>query len=119
MPPQIEPAVPTRLASIGERHVGRKLRVVGTYVSFIFPSPSGVNAACRIIAHDTASDLLMLAERDMSTAILVDASLCIDPAVSLPWLQGGKATIMVTGHLENAEVRVLPARAHNVLMPVG
>jgi hypothetical protein len=56
-----------------------------------------------MIGHDVLNDLLLLADRELSKAILVDASVVIASTRNLPWLRGGKATIMVSGYLDPAD----------------
>jgi hypothetical protein len=103
MAPLIEAAVPTNLESISNKHVGHKLRIVGTCVIYSLTwwkhpdQPS-------MIGHDLSRDLLLLADRNMHKAILVDASIVIASTGKLPWLRGGKATLMASGYFEPADV---------------
>jgi hypothetical protein len=62
------------------------------------------NRRCSILCHDLETSLLVLAERSLSSAILVDASLCFDATTIAPWLRENKGTVMVAGYYESTEV---------------
>jgi hypothetical protein len=57
-----------------------------------------------MIGYDASRDLLLLADRDLAIAILVDISIIVNSTRDLPFLRGGKATLMVSGYLEICEV---------------
>jgi hypothetical protein len=57
-----------------------------------------------MIGYDMSRDLLMLVDRETYKAILVDASLVVASTRDLPWLRGGKATLMVSGYLDAVDV---------------
>jgi hypothetical protein len=58
-----------------------------------------------MIGYDMPRDLLMLMDRETYKAVLVDASVVIASTRDLPWLRGGKATLMVSGYLDAVDVR--------------
>ncbi|KAI6011585.1 hypothetical protein EDC04DRAFT_2764687, partial [Pisolithus marmoratus] len=105
MPQQVEHATVVMLDSIREHDVGRKLRVAG-----------------RMLTYDPESALVLL--HDASSALLVDASLCIDleamhsifnspsersknPNVDHSWVLQRKSYVWVVGYLERADVSSL------------
>ncbi|KAI6036938.1 hypothetical protein BKA83DRAFT_1135268 [Pisolithus microcarpus] len=111
MPQQVEHATVMRLDSITEDHVGRKLRVAG-----------------RMLTYDPESAHVLL--HDASSALLVDASLCINlevmhsvfdsssdrsknPNVDHSWALQRKSYVWVVGYLERADdqlpIPILPA----------
>ncbi|KAI6151199.1 hypothetical protein BKA82DRAFT_4353057 [Pisolithus tinctorius] len=97
MPQQVEHATVMTLDSITEHDVGRKLRVAG-----------------RMLTYDPESALVLL--HDASSALLVDATLCLDLEAMHSITTGpynAKATVWVVGYLERAEdelpIPMLPA----------
>lgn len=68
-----------------------------------------------MIGHDTSRDLLLLADRDLTIAILVDISVIVNSTRNLPFLRGGKATLMVSGYLEPCEVRYVCFYSRSIL----
>jgi hypothetical protein len=60
-----------------------------------------------MIGHDIATSMLLMADRELSTAIFVNASAVILFSNKLAWARGGKATLMVSGYLEPYDVRIL------------
>lgn len=106
-PQQIEPAVPTRLSTVSVSHTSRKLRVAGTSV---LPSRSTCGSAyayvCgpRLLAYDVSTGLALLVERDLSRALLIDVSMCVDPSRTAPWLRDKRSVVIVTAYVEQVDV---------------
>ncbi|EIN11562.1 hypothetical protein PUNSTDRAFT_50513 [Punctularia strigosozonata HHB-11173 SS5] len=95
MAPQMEPAVPVTLDSVGPSHVSRKLRVAGLKV-----------------AYDTATDVMLLVDRVARAALLVDCALCVGAedaggrSTARAWMKEEKAMVKVIGYLEEPAIPV-------------
>ncbi|KAF9469972.1 hypothetical protein BDZ94DRAFT_1231526 [Collybia nuda] len=101
MPQQTDTAIPTRLSSVNQSLVGKKLRLAGR---------NGVPN--RLLSYDVTTGLILIAGEDK--AILVDVSLCVDPWSSA-WIREPWATIMTIGYVESSlgqlPIPIIPAYA--------
>lgn len=81
MSKHVDSARLTRLSSISDDMIGRKLRVVG-----------------RVLCYDLGSATMLLENEGL--AIAVDISLCLSSGGSLPWLVEARSVVTVFAYLE-------------------
>ena len=107
MSSRVDSAIPTRLSSIQNEHIGKKLRVVGKYV----PNQTGMPLLVvleltfpysRVLSHDVKSSTILL--WNDCHIVLADISLCLPARGSAPWLREPGSTITLFGYLEQTEV---------------
>ncbi|KAF8270259.1 hypothetical protein EI94DRAFT_1723170 [Lactarius quietus] len=84
MSSRADSAVPTRLSSIRNELVGKKLRVVG-----------------KILSHDVKSSSVFL--WNDNHIVLVDISLCLPTSGGIPWLRESLCTVTLFGYLERSQ----------------
>ncbi|KAJ7287779.1 hypothetical protein C8J57DRAFT_1284891 [Mycena rebaudengoi] len=82
----MDPAIPTRLHSVDEALVGKKLRLAG-----------------QVLAYDASTGLALLRERER--AVVVDVALCVPGA----WTAEALGTVTAVGHLEWTDTARVPA----------
>lgn len=58
----------------------------------------------RMLVYDPETGLALLAEKDLSRAILVDLSLSVDPEGDAPWLRDNRSLVVITGYVEESDV---------------
>lgn len=84
MSSRVDFAVPTRLSSIRNELIGKKLRVVG-----------------KILSHDVrSSSVLLWNDKHIVSA---DISLCLPTSGSVPWLRESRCTVTLFGYLERSQ----------------
>ncbi|KAF8521277.1 hypothetical protein BU17DRAFT_88223 [Hysterangium stoloniferum] len=87
------------LEDVNPSLTGKKLRVAG-----------------KILSYDPSTYLLLIA--DLSSGLLIDLRLCLDPAQMMPFLHEMKGTLMVLGSLEHVELPLqIPALPKFVDVP--
>ncbi|KAF8345947.1 hypothetical protein F5887DRAFT_964242 [Amanita rubescens] len=95
MPQQTAHAIPTRIRSLDQNAVGRKVRVAG-----------------RILSYEPTSGLAILLDGEQG--IIVDVSLCVDRSSS-SWTRERLCLAMVVGYVETTPMEVaiptIPAHA--------
>jgi len=96
MSSRVDSAIPTRLSSIRNELIGKKLRVVG-----------------KVLSHDVRSSTILL--WDESHIVPADISLCLPTRGSAPWLREPRSTVTLLGYLERSQaemrlVDLLPAQ---------
>ncbi|KAI0256300.1 hypothetical protein BJV78DRAFT_453274 [Lactifluus subvellereus] len=87
MSSRVDSAIPTRLSSIRDELIGKKLRVVG-----------------KVLSHDVRSSTILL--WNDSHVVLVDISLCLPTRGSAPWLRESKGTVTLFGYLERSQAEM-------------
>ncbi|KAH8993291.1 hypothetical protein EDB86DRAFT_2753918, partial [Lactarius hatsudake] len=85
MSSRVDSAVPTRLSSIRNELIGKKLRVVG-----------------KILSHDVRSSSVFL--WNDKHIVSADISLCLPTSGSVPWLRESRCTVTLFGYLERLQV---------------
>ncbi|KAH9083884.1 hypothetical protein EDB83DRAFT_2212852 [Lactarius deliciosus] len=85
MSSRVDSAVPTRLSSIRNELIGKKLRVVG-----------------KILSHDVRSSSVFL--WNDKHIVSADISLCLPTSGSVPWLRESRCTVTLFGYLERPQV---------------
>ncbi|KAI9511154.1 hypothetical protein F5148DRAFT_956504, partial [Russula earlei] len=85
MSSRVDSAIPTRLSSIRDALIGKKLRVVG-----------------KVLSHDVRSSTILL--WNDGHIILADISLCLPTRGSLPWLREPGSIVTLLGYLEQSQV---------------
>lgn len=130
MSSRVDSAIPTRLSSIRDELIGKKLRVVGKYVpnratvhfsyiceahiTFLFPPP---HLYRRVLSHDVRSSTILL--WNDGHVVLVDISLCLPTKGSAPWLKESKSTVTLFGYLERSQVTIPCTRPQGRLTKFG
>jgi len=84
MSSRVDSAIPTRLSSIRNELVGKKLRVVG-----------------KVLSHDVGSSTILL--WNDCHIVLADVSLCLPTRGSVSWLREPGSTITLFGYLERVQ----------------
>ena len=113
MSSRVDSAIPTRLSSIQNEHIGKKLRVVGKYVPIQACIPLLVvleltSLYSRVLSHDVKSSIILL--WNDCHIILADISLCLPTRGSASWLREPGSTITLFGYLEQTEVTFYTAK---------
>lgn len=85
MSSRVDSAIPTRLSSIRNELIGKKLRVVG-----------------KVLSHDVRSSTILL--WNDCHIVLADISLCLPTRGSVSWLRELGSTITLFGYLEQTQV---------------
>lgn len=119
MSSRVDSAIPTRLSSIRNELIGKKLRVVGKYVpnqadrtllvtlalTSVSLSPLPLSPhflSPRVLNHDVRSSTILL--WNDSHIVLADISLCLPTKGSVSWLREPRSTVTLLGYLEPCQV---------------
>lgn len=102
MSSRADSAVPTRLSSIRNELIGKKLRVAGKYVPIRSKPCLQLTFSHRILSHDVRSSSVFL--WNDKHIVLVDISLCLPTSGSIPWLRDSLCTVTLFGYLERSQV---------------
>lgn len=102
MPQQTAHAIPTRVASLDQNAVGRKVRMAGRS-ALKFETVARLFKLClyRILSYEPASGLAILLDGEQG--IIVDVSLCVDRSAS-SWTRERLCLAMVVGYVETTPV---------------
>jgi len=87
MSSRVDSAIPTRLCSIRNELIGKKLRVVG-----------------KLLSHDVRSSTVLL--WNDSHIVHADISLCLPTKGCAPWLREPRSTVTVLGYLERSQAEM-------------
>ena len=115
MSSRVDSAIPTRLSTIRNEHVGKKLRAVGKYVpnQAEMPLLSSHPFYSRVLSHDVRSSTILL--WNDCHIVLVDISLCLPTRGSVPWLREPGRTVTIFGCLEQSQVTFYTRQVHPLL----
>ncbi|KAI0302645.1 hypothetical protein BC826DRAFT_425532 [Russula brevipes] len=83
----VDSAIPTRLSSLRNELIGKKLRVVG-----------------KVLSHDVRSSTVLL--WNDAHIVLADVSLCLPTRGSVPWLREPRSTVTLFGYLERSQAEM-------------